>query len=178
MNKTRKNISIIIDNWDDIFSDFDPRPLGDRLLSEDFVSELKKRYREARRDTFSVTICAPIALRDDNAEKMVIQRLKRDFKYQYLQRRKDLRSIRTKGAIFVLFGVTNLAALTIITYFKLLNELHIALLGIVLMPLGWFGIWEGFSKLVDTAPKHFQEEKFYEKFSEASYKFEYLEDIV
>jgi len=64
----------------------------------------------------------------------------------------------------------------VITYYKILKDLHIELLGIVLMPLGWFGIWEGFSKLVDASPIYFKEEKFYQKVSTADYKFEYIEE--
>ena len=116
-------------------------------------------------------------MKNDKAEKIVIQRLKRYFKQKYLQKMKDLRSIRIRGSIFVLFGVTNLSLLTVLTYFKLLNTLHIELLGIVLMPLGWFGIWEGFSKIVDTSPMNLQEGKFCEKFSKASYNFEYINGV-
>jgi len=44
-----------------------------------------------------------------------------------------------------------------------------------LMPLGWFGFWEGLSKLIDTSPAFIREEKFFEKLSKASYRFKYIE---
>ena len=44
------------------------------------------------------------------------------------------------------------------------------------MPLGWFGIWEGLSKLVDTSPAFTQEEIFFEKLSKATFQFKYIED--
>ena len=50
-----KEIGIVIDSWDDVFSDFDPRPLSERTVSGDFVDELKKRYKETRRGRFSGT---------------------------------------------------------------------------------------------------------------------------
>ncbi len=71
--KDIKEISIAIDTWDDIFSDFDPRPLNIRALSEDFIAELKKRYRETRKGDFLVTIYAPISLKDAESEKAVIR---------------------------------------------------------------------------------------------------------
>ena len=103
--KDIKEISIAIDNWDDIFSDFDPRPLGERVLSEDFLAELKKRYRESRSGKFFIAICAPQSLKDEKAEKTVIQRLKRDFKQKYLQSQKEISSLRLRGTIFILLGI-------------------------------------------------------------------------
>jgi len=47
--KDLKEIAIVIDTWDDVFSDFDPSPLNERTVSGDFVEELKKRYRETQR---------------------------------------------------------------------------------------------------------------------------------
>ena len=36
------NISIVLDSYDDLFSDFDPRPYRIRALSDDFLLECKK----------------------------------------------------------------------------------------------------------------------------------------
>ncbi len=174
--KDIKEISLAIDTWDDIYSDFDPRPLNERNLSEDFLSELRKRHRETRRGTYRVSIYAPITLKDDKTEKTVIQRLKGHFKYRYLQRQKELKGVRIRGAIFVTFGIISLGFLTLATFFNSFGELTIEILGIVLMPLGWFGIWEGFSKIVDTSPKFLQEEIHFNKLSKADYRFIYLEE--
>jgi len=174
--KKRKEISIVIDTWDDIFSDFDPRPLSERTLSEDFMVELRKRYRETRRGSFQISILAPISLRDDHAEEVVIQRLKRDFTHRYLRRHKEINRIKIRGLIFVIIGICSLSFLTLITYFKYFSELAVDLLAIVFMPLGWFGIWEGLSKIIDTSPIFVQEEGLFRKLANASYKFKYIED--
>ncbi len=175
--KDIREISIVIDDWDDIFSDFDPRPLGDRAFSEDFIYELKKRYRETKTGRMLILICAPMALKDEKSEKIVIQRLKREFKREALQRRKEIFKIRVRGIIFVIFGVCSLGTLTFITYYGGLGKITMEFLGIVLMPMGWFGIWEGLSKIVDTSPKFIQDEIFFEKISKADYKFKYLEKV-
>ena len=59
---------------------------------------------------------------------------------------------------------------------EIFNNLAIEILGIVVMPLGWFGIWEGFSKIVDTSPKFVQEEILFDKLSKAQYRFKFLEE--
>jgi hypothetical protein len=174
--KDIKEISIAIDTWDDIYSDFDPRALNERLLSEDFLAELKKRRRETRRGSYRVSIYAPVALKDDKTEKTVIQRLKQHFKYWSLQRQKELNRIRARGIIFVIMGIAFLGFLTLVTFFKFFSALTIEILGIILMPLGWFGIWEGFSKIVDTSPIFLQEEILFTKLSKADYRFIFLEE--
>lgn len=173
--KDLKEIAIVIDSWDDIFSDFDPRPLNERILSEDFIVELRRRYRETRRGDFVVTICAPKALKDDKSENMVIQRLKKHFRHRFLQRQKEIIRLRIKGGIFVVFGIFCLAFLMLVTYFKIYLRLTIEILSIIFMPLGWFGIWEGFSKIVDTSPAFIQEEILFDKLSKAVYRFRYIE---
>ena len=174
--KDIKEISIAIDTWDDIFSDFDPRPLEMRALSEDFIAELRKRYREARRGQFLINIFLPESMKDEKTEKSVIHRLKTHFKSRSLQRQKELNGIRLRGSIFVMGGIFSLGFLTYITYAKTFTELAIEIIGIVLMPLGWFGIWEGFSKIVDTSPIFMQEEVLFNKLSKATYKFIHIEE--
>lgn len=74
-----KEIAIVINTWDDVFSDFDPRPLNQRIVSGDFVEELKRRYRETTRGSFTIAIYASFELEDVESEKMVAQRLKKHF---------------------------------------------------------------------------------------------------
>jgi len=174
--KDIKEISIGIDTWDDIFSDFDPRDLNDRTLSEDFIAELKKRYRETRKGSFLVIIYAPILLKDERSERIVIQRLKKHFKHRFMQAQKEINYTRIRGVFFVGVGICFLAFLTLATYFKLFSELAMEMLGIILMPLGWFGIWEGFSKIVDTSRVSIHEAVLFNKLSKAKYQFKYIED--
>lgn len=168
-----REIAIVIDDWDDIFSDFDPRPLNQRVLSEDFITELKKRYRETPRGEFMVVIYAPGFLRNKDSEKMVTLRLKKHFRLRALQRHKDIVRVRVRGCVFVLFGVFFLTFLTLAAYFKLFSHLVLEIIGIVVMPLGWFGLWEGFSKIVDTSPHFLSEQGLYNKLARAAYKFVY-----
>ena len=171
-----QEIDIVIDNWDDVFSDFDPRPLSERTLSEDFIIELRQRYRETNKGDFIVMICAPESLRDKKTEQTVAKRLKRHFLHRSLLRRKANSQIRMRGIVFVLCGICFLSFLTLAAYYKLFSDLLINIISIVVMPLGWFGIWEGFSKLVDISPAYIQEEHFYTKLAKAQYKFKYLTD--
>lgn len=173
MSEELKEISIILDVWDDIFSDFDPRPLDQRALSEDFLIELKKRYRETPTGDLLISFYAPKALQDEKSEKMVIHRLKQYFKYRALLKKRDRLQMRALGAIFALAGICFLGSITLIAYFNIVQILYLRLLEIICVPLGWFGIWEGFSKIVNSSPKFSQDETLYRKLSTADYQFHY-----
>jgi hypothetical protein len=173
--KELRDVVIAIDTWDDVFSDFDPRPLSERTLSEDFIIELKQRYRETSKGDFIVTICAPEKLKDKKTERTVSNRLKRIFLHRALLRKKNNIEIIIRGIIFVVCGISFLTFLTLAAYYKMFADLAIEILGIVVMPLGWFGIWEGFSKIVDMSPSFVQEEQFYNKLAKAHYRFRYID---
>lgn len=174
--KDLKEIAIVIDSWDDIFSDFDPRPLSERTVSGDFVEELKKRYRENRAGNFSITIYAPVSLKDEKSEEMVATHLRKHFHYLSLQKQKIIFRIRRRGAFFVAVGITSLSFLTLATYYKFMSDIAIEISAIILMPLGWFGFWEGLSKLIDTSPASIQDEIFFDKLSKTTFQFQYVED--
>jgi len=171
-----KEIAIVIDSWDDIFSDFDPRPLNERTVSGDFIDELKKRYRDTPTGDFVITICAPIKLKDKESEHMVTHRLKKHFHQLFLNKKRILVRVRIRGSIFVLVGICSLSFLVMAKYFRFINELSIEIASIILMPLGWFGFWEGLSKLIDTSPAFLQDETFFDKLSKTTYQFKYVEE--
>lgn len=170
-----REIGVVIDTWDDIFSDFDPRPLSERTVSGDFIDELKKRYKETPAGNFIITIYAPILLKNEESERIVINRLRKHFRYKFLQKKKVIIIIRIRGLVFVIVGICSLSFLTLATYFKFLSELTLHIVSIILMPLGWFGIWEGLSKLVDTSPVVIRDEKLFEKLLKATYHFSYID---
>jgi hypothetical protein len=172
-----QEISIAIDSWDDIFSDFDPSPLELRVLSEDFLLELRKRYRETQQGNYTITLYAPITFKDDNTERIVIKRLKQYFKFRHLSLTKELNNQRAKGGLFIVLGVGALGTMSMVTFFKLLSQLQIELYGIVLVPLGWFGIWEGFSRIIEPAPKLTQELALYSKLAKVTIKFKYAGQV-
>src|SRR3990172_5046468 len=73
-------ISLWLDNYDDVFSDFDPRPFSDRAISVDFLVEAKKMFRENSKGTFELRFLVPSAVRNSGEEAIVSSRLKRYFK--------------------------------------------------------------------------------------------------
>ena len=168
-----QDLSVAIDTWDDIFSDFDPGPIEKRVLSEDFLTEIKKRFREPRRGQVTVAFLAPAALKDEEFERKVIRRLKQYFKFRSLSVLKEINDLRRRGFYFVLIGICSLATLTFLTYYKTAEQLTLELIAIILMPLGWFGIWEGFSRIIEPSPYMKKDHGVFSRLAKASIKFRY-----
>ena len=53
-----------LDTYDDIFSDFDPRPHARRELSEDLIKELSRRYRENPKGDLELRFYIPAHARE------------------------------------------------------------------------------------------------------------------
>jgi len=170
-------ISIAIDSYDDIFSDFDPRDIAQRDLSEDFISELMTRHRQDPKGKYNVLLVAPKAIADQSLEKKIITRLNRYFHVKHSQYSRAVKDLRLKGLVYIVAGTAILIALALATYYGRLSSLTLEFLGILFMPLGWFGIWEGFSKIVDIPFKLESDTDLYKKLSKASYKFEYIGEM-
>lgn len=178
--KDFQEITVAIDTLDDIFSDFDPRPLAQRALSEDFLQEIKKFYRESPSGRPTIVFLGPIALREqlnkNFLEKAITNHLHQEFKRRAMENMKIIMKIRGTGFFYIISGTSLLLVLTFLGYFQILNKLSLEVIGVLFMPLGWFGVWEGFSKMVDTPLKVKDDAVMYEKLAKAQYCFKFLGD--
>jgi hypothetical protein len=168
------SISIAIDTYEDIFSDFDPRDIAQRDLSEDFIIELMRRHRQNPQGRYDVVLVGPKSIEDGLLAKKIIARLNRYFHQKHVRYLKAIKEIRLRGLSYVLFGMAVLFVLTYFAFFEKLSGLALQIVGIIFTPLGWFGVWEGFSKIVDIPFDLRSDTQAYEKLSKASYKFEYI----
>ncbi len=91
------NISLILDGYDDIFSDFDPRPYSERALSDDFLSECKKAARD-KDEKLELRLMVPGDNRNFKDELKIRKRLKTHFHRHFLEnQRKATRSCSSSG---------------------------------------------------------------------------------
>lgn len=176
--KEFQDITVGIDTLDDIFSDFDPRPLQQRALSEDFLKEIQKFYVESLRGRLNVIFLGPVALKEilekNQLEKAIISHLHQEFRRRALYAKKMINGIKTTGVRFITFGAIILISLTLVRAFKIFPALGMDIGLELLMPLGWFGMWEGFSQLVQTPHKLKDESVMYDKLSKAQYSFRFV----
>src|ERR1035437_3645551 len=72
-------VSIWLDGYDDIFSDFDPRPYSERSLSDDFIAEAKKVSREKLLKINELNLLIPDSKRNAEQESVIIKNLHANF---------------------------------------------------------------------------------------------------
>ncbi len=147
----QKNISLIIDTYDDIFSDFDPRPYDERALSDDFLEECRKfiRHSKGNEKRFELRIQIPKSLRDINDESKIRKRLREYFKRRYSEKLDEVKKIKRTGIVWGVIGVTVLTIIILIIL-NFEEKKVTSLLSVLEVPC-WFLIWEGMGKIFLTS---------------------------
>ncbi len=139
------NISLILDTYDDLFSDFDPRPFSERAMSDDFLIECKKASRDKiNAKGIELRLLIPHAKRQPGEEVKIKKRLKDHFQKHYKMKQKELKKEKRNGGIWFLMG----ALLIIVTTFLYDREGYLFnMLTVVMEPAGWFTTWTGLDKI-------------------------------
>ena len=166
-----REIAITLDTYDDIFSDFDPRPYPQRELSEDFLKEIQRRYMEDKKGRFEVRFTIPSAERDVNGEALIKRRLREHFAFMSKNEADAIRGTKMRGYMYILLGT--LVLLGDVTAFFALNEssLLYQVLSIMLVPAGWYGTFTGIGKVIDEPFEAVERKKVAEKFEKAAFIF-------
>jgi hypothetical protein len=143
-------ITIWLDTYDDIFSDFDPREYQGRALSDDFLNELRKLVREddAKESLREIQLLIPGDLRSAVTEEVISHRLHTYFRHRLQQLTDEYRRIRRKGIWLSLSGMICLLIASYIS-FGHPAQLGYHILRTMLEPAGWFFVWMGYDHLVN-----------------------------
>ena len=160
MNKQRKEnseakhplhgpaaVSILLDSYDDLFSDFDPSVYSERILSDDFIIQAKIFSKHKSGDQLSLQLLLPANKRNEQEEEVIIKRLHSYFKNVHQQLESEVRKANAKGLALVLIGIILMIAASYISFIKP-DKYHMHLLLVLLEPAGWFLLWLGLDHLV------------------------------
>jgi hypothetical protein len=164
----KSNIPLMLNGYNDIFSDFDPRPFNERALSDDFLLECKHAARE-KEEGLELILAVPRAKRNLSDEIKIKKRLKDHFKKHHLEEEKEVKSIKREGIIWVSLGILILIGVV----YGLANPLSTfteALLTVMEVP-SWFLVWEGMRKIMIDSKEKAPEATFYHKMASADIHF-------
>jgi hypothetical protein len=75
-------VSLWLDTYEDIFSDFDPHPYGRRALSEDFLAEARRAVRDRRDEVPELRLLVPTRIRSLEDETIIRKRLRDHFEIE------------------------------------------------------------------------------------------------
>ena len=163
-------ISLVLDTYDDIFSDFDPRPYDHRSLSQDFLAEAKHAARD-KISGLELKFLIPRAQQDSGKEELIELRLREHFEKHAHMIRQEITASRLRGGVLAFIGMLiTVAAAVLGIFFKENIAATIAL--VVLEPAGWFTIWNGLDMAVFAARGKGVDLAFYEKMQDAEITFE------
>ncbi|MFH1785786.1 MAG: hypothetical protein ABH842_05140 [Candidatus Micrarchaeota archaeon] len=163
---------IALDDYEDLFSDFDPSPYGKRILSTDFLQELHRRYSEDKKGTFCVNFTLPKSIRSEKIESLVKKRFKEYFRKE-LKTLEKTKKEQTKNGLIRIFAGAILAIFLVIIP-ELDSEPFLTIFSVLI----WYTLWSGFEKLFESSKLLTNEIIFTEKFLKADYKFVSEEEVV
>lgn len=163
------NVSLILENYNDIFSDFDPRSFSERAVSDDFLQECKRAVRDKPKDVgFELRLLIPKAERNLTDESRIKLRLKTHFQKHYKRKHDEILRMRLGGGLWFVIGIIFLLIATFIFDFK---GFIYTLLIVLLEPAGWFTLWSGLDKIFLYSREEAPEVDFYRKMANCQISF-------
>ncbi len=165
----KESISLWLDSYDDLFSDFDPRHLSERSLSDDFLSELKRAAADKSGAHLTLIFLLAKTRRKRPVESVIRGRLKAHFQRHFELLRASRRSMQKKG---MLQGCVGLAVMLVIVLISGESK-SIAARAVSLLAEagGWFLFWSGMDKVFTEARQSAAELEFYAKMHTAEIEF-------
>lgn len=157
-----RQISIWLDSYDDIFSDFDHRPYAERMLSDDFIAEMKRVSREEEYDIGELRLFMPPKNRKQEPEATIIKRVHAYFRkgnYSLLRR---IKITQSRGILLVLTGML---MMLLASYISTIHSdlFYMKILFVLFEPAGWFFVWTGMDNLFFATGKRKEDLNFFSK---------------
>lgn len=163
-------VRFAINNYEDIFSDFDPRPVPLKGFSEDFLQEAK-RAAIVKEEKIDFIFMIPKAGRNIKEETKIEDRLKKYFRKHLHILEKEKKKVIKKGLSFTIVGVILMFAATYL-FFKFQNASFAAsFFTIMLEPASWFLFWEGLDLIIFEAKEVDPNLDFHKKMANARIRF-------
>ncbi len=167
----KASISLIIDRYESIFSDFDPRPYTERAISDDFLLEAQKAVRETEEGSFELHFLIPKHLHNPHEDSVIKERLRRHFKQSEHRLSTDSHKVAKKGVVLTIMGFIFMLLASMASLMVQQNN-WFSLLVVFLEPSGWFMVWYGLDIVFYISKEKKSELEFYRKMTKADIHFD------
>ena len=154
-------VSLWIDDYDDIFSDFDPRPYAQRALSDDFLAEARKVVRHQRGTVPELSLLVPRTARNLTHEAMIRERLREHFRTHAGQLTHQRRRTLRRGVVLASIGFVLMMVSALLRHQG--GGFWRIALNVLLEPSGWFAVWFGLDEVFYGKRETAMDHAFYEK---------------
>jgi hypothetical protein len=162
------DIPLMLNSYNDLFSNFDPRPYSQRALSKDFIEECRKASEDKKKDVH-LKLFLKREKRKLSEEAIIIKRIKEHFHKHFLEKKKALFNMRLLGLVWFVLGCF---LIVFTTLFNFPNSSYlIKVLIAVSHPAGWFFLWEGMGKIIIHTKEKREDQLFHKKMHRARISF-------
>ncbi|MBL7931283.1 MAG: hypothetical protein JNL60_05260 [Bacteroidia bacterium] len=167
---SKNDISLWVDCYDDLFSDFDLRPYTSRNISDDFLREVKKLSHESDMQVDDLVLYLPKNARNRDSEAIITRRLHNHFIKNLHFFQKKRKSERKKDLLLSLLGLSMMLTAGYISSSGS-RTIWVHVLLVVFEPAGWFLVWINLEHLINSSRREKPELEFYLKLSKCKIVF-------
>lgn len=139
-------LSLWLDTYDDIYSDFDSRSYLKRRVSEDFIYELQNAFKYRKERVTDLVLLLPQEKRDEQNEMIIVASLKEFFTTHFGIHADRCKKKLKRGVFFGITGIL-LMALNSFASFRISHTFSLVALRVIAEPAGWFLLWASFDFL-------------------------------
>lgn len=147
LKEPKKLVSIWLDDYENIFSDFDPRPFSQRELSDDFLNETRKVLHSEQYRPIQLIILVPIGKRNKSDEHVIKNRLHAHFRHTFDHLKIERKASLKSGILLTVIGFILMILASATSAYEEAHYL-MSLLRVFLEPSGWFVVWNGMEKIL------------------------------
>jgi len=166
----KAELSVWLDSYDDIFSDFDPRPFQERALSDDFLNEARKMVKEKPDGRIELELLMPESLRNKETETVIIKSLHAHFRRFVHAIEHEKKKTNQRGIVLTLCGFILLTVAAYISNLPSRSFIHNTTL-VIFEPSGWFLVWTGLDHIFYIARRKKPEAEFNSRMAHAEIVF-------
>lgn len=171
MVQPEKRWSLILSDYMDIFSSFDPRGYNEKALSDDFLQECKKILHANDESHLSLHLLLPHDKRDESQEYGIIKRLHGYFHGQFQEVAKELQWEKRRGIWFMIMGFCIGVGITYMIQQETQSLFILTFLTVIGEPASWFLLRTGGDILLHYMSYKRPDYLFYQRMSHATIQF-------
>ncbi len=139
-------VIIALDDYEDIFDDFDIRPYSQRSISTDFIEELHRRFNAVECNKPTLILTLPKKNRIKKDEKIIKKRLIEFFNAKFRYYQVKLKSTWLRIFTFILLGVLSLILSLYVEHYSIALSDYL-FIGV------YFFTWEGLDTFIYSYPR-------------------------
>ncbi len=168
---TKNEVDFWLEDYNDIFSDFDHRPYIERGLSGDFLEEAKRASQYKEEKDLKLKFFISKKLRKKEEERIIKRRLIEHFNRHNILLLKEKKKELIKGLTTTIVGLIVMVLVTTFFYkYQNISDTINTFIAISEIS-GWFLLWTGLNLVIFESRTLNPDLEFYKKMTKASISF-------